>query len=353
MFGGQASLLADATDLAQQVSSLSDSITGQGSQPAGGPASAHPREPVWAAMNRTEYLDALRDVAAWVTGVLFRRYPATAAVLPPCWPAHSAVVEELDWLYWDWTCWALDPDARSRDAADWHDRWLPGVLARIRPQLAAAAVVTPRSRSDLPAVPGTVTAAMSLANRGEGESEGQSARGPRRACEQPVTWDYVHLSRVPTACAVARTSASAVGQRPRLPACIVGADWASGHVWSWRGGYDVVMVSGHARAYDARPGRRAVVATDLADLRGPRSGIVELPLRLFWSLPGHRFDLTDPDMRLWLYQTVLREAVSPEDLIAYLDRDLLVELWPELYLPRGVRLAWQDRYPELRAPAAA
>jgi len=88
-------------------------------------------------MSHAEYADALHGLARWVTGVLVRRYPATSMCLPPCWPAHPAVVEELDWLYWDWTGWALDPEARSRDAADWHDRWLPGVLARIRPQLAA------------------------------------------------------------------------------------------------------------------------------------------------------------------------------------------------------------------------
>jgi hypothetical protein len=87
-------------------------------------------------MSHAEYDGALRGLARWVAAVLLVRYPATAAVLQPCWPAHPAVVEELDWLYWDWTGWALQADARSRDAADWHDRWLPGVLARIRPQLA-------------------------------------------------------------------------------------------------------------------------------------------------------------------------------------------------------------------------
>jgi hypothetical protein len=96
-----------------------------------------------------------------------------------------------------------------------------------------------------------------------------------------------------------------------------------------------------------------VVAADLGDLRGPDSGTVVLPLRLFWSLPGYRFDLADRDMRLWLYQTVLREAVAPGDLVSYLDRGLLTELWPELYLPRGVRRAWEDRFPQLRASAAA
>jgi hypothetical protein len=61
----------------------------------------------------------------------------------------------LDWLYWDWIRWALGADPRSRDAADWHDRWLPGVLARIRPQLAAREQrgrhISPASQRRVPA----------------------------------------------------------------------------------------------------------------------------------------------------------------------------------------------------------
>jgi len=105
--------------------------------------------------------------------------------------------------------------------------------------------------------------------------------------------------------------------------------------------------------YQSRPGRRALVATSLADLRGPTEGTVELPLWLFWSAPGHTFDLGDPDMRRWLYQTVLREASRLEDLTTYLDGDTLVALWPDLYLPKGVRQAWEDQHPALRAAAAA
>jgi len=105
--------------------------------------------------------------------------------------------------------------------------------------------------------------------------------------------------------------------------------------------------------YQSRPGRGVMVAPSLADLRGPAEGTVELPLRLFWSCPGHTFDLGDLDMRLWLYQTVLREASRPEDLTAYLDGDTLIALWPDLFLPPGVRQAWENAHPLLRATAAA
>jgi hypothetical protein len=105
--------------------------------------------------------------------------------------------------------------------------------------------------------------------------------------------------------------------------------------------------------HQSRPGRGVMVAPSLADLRGPAEGTVELPLRLFWSCPGHTFDLGDLDMRRWLYQTVLREASRPEDLTTYLDGDTLIALWPDLFLPAGVQQAWEDAHPLLRATAAA
>jgi hypothetical protein len=96
-----------------------------------------------------------------------------------------------------------------------------------------------------------------------------------------------------------------------------------------------------------------VVAASLADLRGPAEGTVELPIWLFWSSPDHTFDLGDQDMRVWLYQTVLREAGRLEDVTAYLNGDMLVALWSDLYLPKGVRQAWEEQHPALRAAAAA
>ena len=98
--------------------------------------------------------------------------------------------------------------------------------------------------------------------------------------------------------------------------------------------------------YQSRPGRHAVVATSLADLKGPTVGTVELPIWLFWY-PDRTFDLGEPGMLPWMYQVVLREASSTEDL-AYLNGDMLIALWPELYLPKGVRQAWEDRHPELQ-----
>lgn len=105
--------------------------------------------------------------------------------------------------------------------------------------------------------------------------------------------------------------------------------------------------------YQARPGRRAIVVTDLASLAGPVHGAVTLPLWLYWSGQSPVFDLDDPSMRRWLYEIVLREAARPEDLTSYLNAGLLIKLWPELFLPRGVRRAWEEWHPVLRAVGAA
>jgi hypothetical protein len=103
--------------------------------------------------------------------------------------------------------------------------------------------------------------------------------------------------------------------------------------------------------YHARPGRAAIIAADLADLHGPVTGRAELPLRLFWN-PDRTFDLGDPAMLRWMYENVLREASRPEDLASYLNGDVLVALWPDLFLPKGVRQAWEDHHPVLRSVAA-
>jgi prevent-host-death family protein len=99
--------------------------------------------------------------------------------------------------------------------------------------------------------------------------------------------------------------------------------------------------------YQARPGRAPLVAARLSDLRGPVGEIVELPLRLFWSAPDRAFDLGKPSMLRALYEIVLREALRPDDLTRYINGDTLKAVWPELFLPKGVRQAWEERHPSL------
>ena len=72
---------------------------------------------------------------------------------------------------------------------------------------------------------------------------------------------------------------------------------------------------------------------------------VILPLGLNWSRPGASFELSDRRQRARCYEVVLREGM-PSDLLAFIDGALLVDLWPELVLPRGIRCAWQSTIDE-------
>jgi hypothetical protein len=82
----------------------------------------------------------------------------------------------------------------------------------------------------------------------------------------------------------------------------------------------------------------------LAELRGPLTGKVGLPIRLFWSGPdprGVRWDLADPVRRRDLYEIVLVEGTI-EDIRELVNGVELVQLWNEMYLPPWVRAAWRS-----------
>lgn len=79
---------------------------------------------------------------------------------------------------------------------------------------------------------------------------------------------------------------------------------------------------------------------------------VTLPLGLSWSRPGARFALADRRERARCYEIVLREGML-DDLLRYVDGALLVDLWPELVLPRDLRSAWQPTVDRATQPATA
>src|SRR5262249_3468216 len=105
--------------------------------------------------------------------------------------------------------------------------------------------------------------------------------------------------------------------------------------------------------YQARPGRPTLVIDDLADLRGPASGEVVLPLRLFWSPAGRTWDLGNRYDRRAPHQTLLNEANRARALAQVPNSTPLVPVWPGRYLRKGARRAWEERRPRLRAARAA
>ncbi|MFI0989459.1 transcriptional regulator [Streptomyces exfoliatus] len=86
---------------------------------------------------------------------------------------------------------------------------------------------------------------------------------------------------------------------------------------------------------------------ELSELGGPDHGHVELPLHLAWSGLS-RFDLDQPRLRMSCYRIVLAEG-QQDDLVRYLNRELLVAMWPVLrtLISRDIRDVWENAFHEL------
>jgi hypothetical protein len=83
----------------------------------------------------------------WVETVLRAQYPdyLTGQVLA-CWPNHPEARWELAWLYQLWHAAYLADGPALKDAADWHDRWSPGVIRRLGQLMARCESACQRNR---------------------------------------------------------------------------------------------------------------------------------------------------------------------------------------------------------------
>ncbi|MFJ8550901.1 hypothetical protein [Streptomyces sp. NPDC093676] len=105
-------------------------------------------------------------------------------------------------------------------------------------------------------------------------------------------------------------------------------------------------------AHHAAPATRWIhlakrLPASLDELCGPTSGTVQLPQHLAWSGLTH-FDLGDEQLLLGAYRIVLTNGMR-EDLIAYLNANLLTHHWPRLRIALGrpVRACWEQSFPQL------
>jgi hypothetical protein len=86
----------------------------------------------WLTMDRQAREDKLGELSDWVDAVLRAQYPGyLAEQIRPCWANHPEALWELTWLYLLWCRAYLTKRPAPKDAADWHDRWAPGVLRRL------------------------------------------------------------------------------------------------------------------------------------------------------------------------------------------------------------------------------
>jgi hypothetical protein len=89
-----------------------------------------PAAPRWNGLDDAEHATQLAALRDWVNGVLLVRYPEYT--FPGCWEDHPAALWELGNLHAEWQRVYGDPRGADLEAALWfHERWLPGTLARL------------------------------------------------------------------------------------------------------------------------------------------------------------------------------------------------------------------------------
>ena len=119
-----AAALDDIAELRQQVEQIL-TILGEDED-------ASPAEWFWLKMSDQVREEKLGELFDWVETVLRTQYPDYAAdQIRPCWPNHPEARWELAWLYQQWSLSYLAKRPSPKDAADWHDRWAPGVFRRL------------------------------------------------------------------------------------------------------------------------------------------------------------------------------------------------------------------------------
>lgn len=85
--------------------------------------------------------------------------------------------------------------------------------------------------------------------------------------------------------------------------------------------------------------------SSLLALRGPESGLIELPVTVHWG-PQHTYDLADPGDLESSYQALVRDGATAEQE-QFLNERLLRAVWSDLVLPTRCRLTWESRFPDL------
>ena len=92
-----------------------------------------PQAPYWLGLSKEDRAAAVAQLRAWVEQVGLVQYREYFAKLPPCWPSHPAAVIELSTVMTEWIRIYDDPASRPlQDALVFNDKWLPGVLGRLR-----------------------------------------------------------------------------------------------------------------------------------------------------------------------------------------------------------------------------
>ncbi|KAB1943166.1 hypothetical protein F8271_10375 [Micromonospora sp. ALFpr18c] len=99
----------------------------------------------WSAMNKEQAAAAWHTLIDWVRDILAGTYGLVGPTggrrdkIPACWYRHPDVVTELSWLCQEWHRLYRSAKGTPAGAGEWHDRWLPGTINRLRSDSTMAA----------------------------------------------------------------------------------------------------------------------------------------------------------------------------------------------------------------------
>jgi hypothetical protein len=137
------SLPGRVTDLAGLVADLSAQVRDLTVRPKAGAM------PSWlvAPTDQETVRQLLDELDAWLRVVLLR-YTDAATAVPECWFWHPDVVEELLWLMHAWLAAYQGEKASPSLVGDWHDRYRPGVVRRIKSLVGSCSLEVHLDRPD-------------------------------------------------------------------------------------------------------------------------------------------------------------------------------------------------------------
>lgn len=113
--------------LAEQLTAVADQVAALTTDDGPAPAVT---APVWHDLTPDQHATQAADLADWVDGFLTVNYPHVP--LRPCWPDHPAALWELSTLRAEWLRVYDRKNPDLPGALNWHDRYLPGIILRLR-----------------------------------------------------------------------------------------------------------------------------------------------------------------------------------------------------------------------------
>lgn len=82
------------------------------------------------------------------------------------------------------------------------------------------------------------------------------------------------------------------------------------------------------------------------DLQGPTAGKIRLPLDVYWGPRPREYNLEDKNQAMEAYKLLLQEGTS-ELIKKYINKNRLIEYWPDMILSIEVVQLWHGKFPEL------